>query len=126
MIIYGGYTWMTAAGNPDNVDKGKRILVNAVIGLVVILISYAVVTFVINRFGAATQEPVGEEDGNGPGDGGGFEQNIFRVTGIQPHGQLRIRNVVAQISFNKAINQALIGVDNVLTNQAGVKVEKID
>src|SRR3989344_6966013 len=43
MIIYGGYTWMTAAGNPDNVDKGKKILINAVIGLAVVFIFYAVV-----------------------------------------------------------------------------------
>jgi len=47
MFIYGGFTWMTAAGNAEQVTKGRNILVWATIGLVVIFTSYALVRFVL-------------------------------------------------------------------------------
>lgn len=47
MFIYGGFTWMTAAGNAEQVTKGRNILVWATIGLIVIFTSYALVRFVL-------------------------------------------------------------------------------
>lgn len=48
MFIYGGFTWLTSAGNTEKVKKGKDILVWAAIGLVFIFSSYALVNFIIN------------------------------------------------------------------------------
>jgi hypothetical protein len=48
MFIYGGFTWMLAAGNEQAVEKGRNILVWATIGLVVIFASYSLVNFIIN------------------------------------------------------------------------------
>jgi hypothetical protein len=47
MFIYGGFTWMLAAGNEQAVEKGKNILTWATIGLIVIFASYSLVNFVI-------------------------------------------------------------------------------
>lgn len=47
MFIYGGFTWMASAGNPDKVKRGKDILVWTAIGLFVIFSSYALVGFII-------------------------------------------------------------------------------
>ena len=47
MFIYGGFIWMTAAGNAEQVTKGKNVLVWATLGLVIIFSSYALVRFVI-------------------------------------------------------------------------------
>ncbi len=52
MFIYGGLTWMTSSGNPEMIKKGKSVIVWAVIGLVVIFTSYALVRFVIIGVGA--------------------------------------------------------------------------
>jgi hypothetical protein len=49
MFIYGGFTWMLAAGNEQSVEKGKNILLWATIGLVVIFASYSLVSFVIMK-----------------------------------------------------------------------------
>lgn len=46
MFIYGGFTWMTAAGASDKVTKGRDTLVWAVLGLVVVFSAYAMVKFV--------------------------------------------------------------------------------
>jgi hypothetical protein len=59
MFIYGGFTWMLAAGNAQNVQKGKDILLWAVIGLIVIFSAYALVHFlftnVLTQTAATTQ-----------------------------------------------------------------------
>lgn len=47
MVIYGGFTWMLAAGNGEKIKKGRDIIVWAMLGLVVIFTSYALVRFVI-------------------------------------------------------------------------------
>ena len=57
LIIYAGYLWLTAGGNEEQVKKAKATLLNTVIGLIVISVSYAAVTFVINKI--AVQEPGG-------------------------------------------------------------------
>ena len=48
MIIFGGFTWMTAGGAEDKVDQAKRIITAAVIGLIIILLAWAIVIFVAN------------------------------------------------------------------------------
>jgi hypothetical protein len=69
VILYGGYIWMTAAGNEEKVEQGKKILVNAVIGLVVILAAFAVVMYVVNVIGAATSEGPATNINGAPGSG---------------------------------------------------------
>ncbi len=46
MIIYGGFRYLTAAGNEENVDKAKDIIRQAVIGMVIVMLSYALMAFV--------------------------------------------------------------------------------
>jgi len=47
MFIYGGVIWMTAAGNAEQVTKGKNVLIWATLGIVIIFSSYALVRFVL-------------------------------------------------------------------------------
>jgi len=54
IIIRGGYMYMTAGGNTDQVDKAKKWIVNGVIGLVLILLAFAISTFVLNNLVQAT------------------------------------------------------------------------
>lgn len=51
MIIYGGILYVTSAGNDENVGKAKKILMYAVVGIVVILLSFAIVNTVIGGAG---------------------------------------------------------------------------
>jgi len=53
-ILYGGLIWMTAGGNEEKVSKAKKILTAAVIGLVVVLIAWAIVTFVVSETSSFT------------------------------------------------------------------------
>lgn len=47
-IILGGYQMITAAGNPENFEKGKRSILYAIIGLIIVLIVDYLVKWVQN------------------------------------------------------------------------------
>ncbi len=55
MVIIGGFTWLTAGGNEEKVDKAKKIISAAVIGLIIVLLAWAVVIFVANTTANVTQ-----------------------------------------------------------------------
>jgi hypothetical protein len=52
LAIYGGYTWMMAAGNDEMVAKAKKTITNAIIGLIIVLAAYIIVRFVVAAVGA--------------------------------------------------------------------------
>lgn len=54
LMLYGGYLWMTDRGNDDSVKKAKNVIQAAVIGLIIVLISYSITYFVISNLGSAT------------------------------------------------------------------------
>ena len=46
LIIMAGFKWMTAAGNPEQVKEAKHQLRSAIIGIIIIMFSYAITYFV--------------------------------------------------------------------------------
>lgn len=47
VIVYGGVTYATAAGSEEKIETGKKILVYAIIGVIIIALAYALTDFVI-------------------------------------------------------------------------------
>ncbi len=47
LMIYGGLTWMTAGGNEEKIGKAKKIIVNSTIGIVIVMLSYAITYYII-------------------------------------------------------------------------------
>lgn len=64
LIMYAGFLWMTAGGEEEKISQSKIILKNSLIGLLIILSSYAIVSFILRMLGAGggggrmTGEPV--------------------------------------------------------------------
>lgn len=56
-IIYGGYMYVTSAGEEDKARRGKQIILYAFIGIVIILISASVVNIVITIGGRSGFTP---------------------------------------------------------------------
>lgn len=46
-LIIGGFQYIVSAGNPEAIEKAKNTILYAIIGIVVCLLSYAVVSFII-------------------------------------------------------------------------------
>jgi len=56
LIIYAGFVWLTAAGNEENVEKAKRIISAAVVGLIIVLLAWAIVIFVARTTANVTND----------------------------------------------------------------------
>src|SRR6056297_247875 len=126
IVLYGGFLYMTAGGSQDKIDKAKKLLINAFIGLTIILASYAITSFVISRLteaiGTGVEVSTGG-DGYGPdGCQGGLctsGGSSFIVKSISPTGDTDIRNVKVKINFSKAVNPASVNQENIQISKAG-------
>ena len=47
MFIYGGFLFLISAGQAESIKKAKKIIVAAVIGLIIVFVSYLLVSFFI-------------------------------------------------------------------------------
>ncbi len=54
IMLYGGFTWMTAGGAEAKVEKAQKIIVAGAIGLAIILSAFAITSFVVNQLVSAT------------------------------------------------------------------------
>lgn len=84
LVLYSGFTWMTAGGDEEKVATAKRILSQAIIGLVIILSAFSITTYVVNNLLAATGA-----DGTGTNPPGGdiippITTSDFMVSAINP------------------------------------------
>jgi len=113
LILYGGFSYMTSAGNPEKVEKAKRILRNAIIGLLIIITSFAIAQFVLTYLLQAAG--VSGTGGGRPsyGAGGGAlgsgiieshypERNAFNIP----------RNTSIVVTFKEAIDTTTLVNDN--------------
>ncbi|MDR3642334.1 MAG: pilin [Candidatus Doudnabacteria bacterium] len=47
-VIVGGYQYITSAGNEEAAEKGKQNVVNAIIGIVIIVLSFVIINVISN------------------------------------------------------------------------------
>ena len=54
LVIYAGFLWMTAGGSDEQVGKAKTLVGQAVVGLIIVIASFAISEFVIDAVSNAT------------------------------------------------------------------------
>lgn len=54
-LILGGLQYITSSGNKDKAEQAKQTILYAVIGLIVIALSFVIVAFVSQNIGKVTQ-----------------------------------------------------------------------
>ncbi|MCL5008853.1 MAG: pilin [Patescibacteria group bacterium] len=52
-LIIGGFWYITSGGNEETAEKGKNTVVNALIGIVIIVLAFVIVSVVANLVGSA-------------------------------------------------------------------------
>ena len=52
-LIVGGFQYITASGNPDQVQRAKLTIMYSIIGIVICLLSYTIIYFVLQQLGAS-------------------------------------------------------------------------
>lgn len=109
-VIYGGYIWLTAAGNEERITKAKKILINATIGIVIVLLSWTIVNYILklgqdltndNGGGGSGSCTAGEQSGCYTcNTNGGWDYNPSNQGCSLPQDSFEIRNLVTSCSNN--------------------------
>lgn len=47
-IVIGGLRYIVSGGNEESAEKGKKTILNAVIGVIVVIMSYIIINLVVN------------------------------------------------------------------------------
>lgn len=58
-IIIGGYSYLVSSGNEEQAEKGKKTILYAIIGLVVVVSAWAIVNFAADLLGKPNYHPGG-------------------------------------------------------------------
>lgn len=127
LILYAGWLYMSAAGEMEKVDKAKKILTGAIIGLVIILSAFGIASFVLSQLlGATGSGPGGSGPGGGPGippGGGGIANSFYLNSTVPLDGSTNtVRNVKVRFNFNKSINASSVNGTNFSVKTGGVDV----
>ena len=64
LIVYAGFTWMTAQGDESKVEKAIGTIRRAVIGLIITVGAYSITQFVVPRIVERTADQGGQTVGN--------------------------------------------------------------
>ncbi len=107
-LLYAGFLWMTASGDPKQVDKAKTVIRQAIIGLVIITASFAIARFVLS-FLADVSDPAGGIGGSGapgvgfPGSAGALGGGVIESHVPQRDARDVPRNTAIAIQFKEPI-----------------------
>lgn len=55
MVIFGGFLYVTAAGKEDQAGKGKKVIMYAIVGIAIILLSFAIINTVLAGLGTGNE-----------------------------------------------------------------------
>ena len=58
LILYAGFTWMTARGEEEKVEHAKETISRAVIGLVIIVAAWAITSYIVSTLLAVTSPDI--------------------------------------------------------------------
>jgi hypothetical protein len=47
MFIWGGFQWLISGGDSNKITAGKKIMINAIIGIIVVFSSYIIIQFIV-------------------------------------------------------------------------------
>jgi len=133
LMLYAGYMWMTAAGDPEKVKKAQLTIRNAIIGLVIIASAWAITSFILGFF-------AGQGGGGGgigiqytppggflPGSSGSLGNGIIEYHLPERYATDVPRNTPVIITFKEAIDPASFiepGTGSTSATQ-GVRAENI-
>lgn len=48
LMVYAGFTWMTAAGDTKKVETAQGTIKRAIMGVIIVILAYAITSFVLN------------------------------------------------------------------------------
>lgn len=47
LVLFAGFKWMTSGGNQEQIAQSKKMLINAAIGLIIVLVAWSIASYII-------------------------------------------------------------------------------
>jgi len=119
IIMYAGFKWMTSGGDEEKISSARRTLRDAVIGIIIIMASWAIVTFFLTQLSGLLGGGNGGSNTGGTGtltSGGLSAIGACTVDSFYPtSGQNDVpRNTSVMITFKEVLK-----LDSVCVNATG-------
>ena len=123
LIMYAGWVWMTSEGNEEKIEQAKKILKNAVIGLIIILSAFAIVSFIINSLTGAISgsQPAGSSSGVSSGGLAALGSGVINSHYPERNQTGVPRNTKIIITFKEAMDPATL-ISGQSINQQNIKI----
>jgi hypothetical protein len=128
LMMYAGFMWMTSAGDEGKIETAKKTLTNTIIGLIIILSAFMIVSFIINKLnGTAISNNVG--GGNSNTSGGIGAIGNCAIDSVYPANMQKEvpRNTSLVVTFRDVIDPLSLLDTNgkILTgNNSGIEIYK--
>lgn len=123
-LVYGGFVWMTSGGDAARLKKAKGIITSAIIGLLLVLASFAIVSFVLGALVTATG---GDITGGGDGGDGGYPDgsgsSVFYLSSVNTQCAEVLQNLQLQFVFSKKVEADTVSEGIVIADASGTPVE---
>ncbi|NCQ16272.1 hypothetical protein GW814_01285 [Candidatus Falkowbacteria bacterium] len=123
LIMYAGWIWMTSEGSEEKIEQAKKILTNAVIGLIIILSAFAIVSFIINSLTGAISgsQPAGSSSGVSSGGLAALGSGVINSHYPERNQTGVPRNTKIIITFKEAMDPATL-ISGQSINQQNIKI----
>lgn len=123
IVLYGGFLYMTSAGNEEKIDKAKKTLINGFIGLLIILSAFAITQFILMALTGGMGGGTGSERPRYGSGGGALGGGIIESHYPERNALDIPRNTAIVVTFKEAMAVNSIIND---TNQNGTWGDCVD
>ena len=118
-VLYGGFMYMTAGGNTDRIAKAKKVLVNSVIGLVIVLSAFTITQFILSSLSpdgpgsSSSSQNDGSSNFYSDSKGAG---SIFYLASLNDQCSESLQNLKLQFVFSRNVKESSV--------QTGISIKK--
>src|SRR3989339_697201 len=114
-ILYGGWMWITSKGEQDKLRKAQQVIINAVIGLVLVLSAFAIAQFVLNALSDATDDPYYPPTDPVYPDDPDDDADTFYLSSLNTDCAESVKNLALQFVFSYPVSSSTV--------EAGISIE---
>lgn len=108
-VLYGGFMFMTAGGNAERVKTARKILINALLGLLLVFASFAIVSFILNALTDSTSSDITSEDSSSSSSyDDSSSSSSFYLRSVNTDCAEALQNLELQFVFSKSIDDSTV------------------
>lgn len=117
LILYAGFLYMTSGGDAAKTQRAIAMIRNGIIGLIIILLSWALARYILTRLMEAVGTGGGSTTGGGGTGtiGGGGGSSVFTIRSITPSGTVTTRKVIVKIIFSRPVDTTSAAAAGMIT-----------